>query len=54
MKKELRIGNYLYDIRDRLCKVNEINEVGYGASAIVGAITSLPNLPITLTEDIIK
>lgn len=61
---ELRIGNYLHDGEDRLCRVEELrNDERYeeledeedndniDAPAIEEAITTLPNKPIPLTED---
>jgi hypothetical protein len=56
---ELRIGNYIHDRSDRLCKVetistNLINSVfgeEFKAPAIVGGLTSLPHKPIQLTEE---
>lgn len=48
---ELRIGNLLHDNKDRLCQVEEIFKHKFKAPAIFGAITSLPNKPIPLTEE---
>lgn len=51
---QFRIGNYLHDAKDRLCKVQclELNEELY-APAISGGLTTLPNKPIPLTEEIL-
>lgn len=59
--RELRIGNYLFDNKERLCKVEEIsaeleNDVyaePFRAPAIKGCLTSLPHKPIPLTEEIL-
>lgn len=51
---ELRIGNLLYDNKDRLCKVEEIRIDEFKAPAIKGPITSLPNKPIPLDEEWLK
>lgn len=55
---ELRIGNYLVDREDRLCKVeavkpDEYNDWDYSfeAPAISGAITGLPHKPIEFNKD---
>ncbi len=52
MIKELRIGNYLHDRVDRLCRV-EVLRIGEDiyAPAIIGGQTSLPNKPIELTQE---
>lgn len=58
---ELRIGNYLHDRENRLCKVESISiglkdsVVGeaFKAHAIVGGLTSLPHKTIPLTEEIL-
>ena len=55
---ELKIGNYLFDREDRLCKVESIDVafidsiVGepFKAPAIIGGLTALPHKPIELTE----
>ena len=55
---ELKIGNYLFDREDRLCKVEAIDlafidsVVGeaFKAPAIIGGLTALPHKPIELTE----
>lgn len=47
---ELRIGNYLHDRNDNLCKVIELRADGIYAPAVDLAITGLPNKPIELTE----
>lgn len=51
--QELRIGNYLHDAKGRLCRVEEIMKTEFRAYAINGAITTLPNKPILLTEEIL-
>jgi len=50
---ELRIGNYLSDRENRLCKVEELYTNGFKAPAVIGGLTSLPNKIIKLTEDIL-
>ena len=58
---ELRIGNYLQDRENRLCKVESIDIAfiysivgeAFKAPAIYGGLTSLPHKPIPLTEDIL-
>jgi len=54
---ELRIGNYLQDRQGRLCQVEAITNntedvyaQGFRAPAIKGAVTSIPNSPIPLTD----
>jgi len=54
----LRIGNYLIDRDNRLCRVEAIKpddykecEYEFEAPAISGAITGLPHKPIQLTEE---
>ncbi len=54
--KELRIGNYLHDQKDNLCKVESIQkptrgELEYRAQVIKGGLTRLPNKPILLDEE---
>lgn len=51
--KDFRIGNYLQDRQERLCKVERIEVDGILAPAIVGGQTSLPVKPILLTEDLL-
>ena len=55
---ELRIGNYLVDREERLCRVQTLrpywNESQIEATAIKGPQTSLPNKPIPLTEEWLK
>ena len=58
---DLRIGNYLIDRQNRLCKVEAIKpddyeeyEYGFEAPAISGPITGLPHKPIPLTEEWLK
>lgn len=51
---ELRIGNYLFDAKERLCEVMKIEiteDREFYAGAVYGGITSLPNKPIPLTEE---
>jgi hypothetical protein len=52
---QLRIGNYLYDNKDNLCRVEQLNsnadETEVYAPVIKGALTYLPNKPIPLTEE---
>jgi hypothetical protein len=58
---ELRIGNYLFDREDRLCKVEAIDlafidsvvNEAFKAPAIIGGLTALPHKPIELTEEIL-
>jgi len=50
---ELRIGNYLFDQKNRLCKVDKLSSDNYRALSINGWITTLPNKPIELTEEIL-
>lgn len=58
---ELRIGNYLQDRENRLCKVESIDIAfidsivgeAFKAPAIYGGLTSLPHKPIPLTEEIL-
>lgn len=49
--RELRIGNLLGDGSGRLCRVEEISRYEFKAPAIVGALTTLPNKPMPLTEE---
>lgn len=49
--KEFRIGNYLHDRENRLCKVEELYTNEFKAPAINGGMTSLPNKTIPLTEE---
>ena len=54
--EELRIGNYLYDRKNQLCKVEALEagpERQIYASAITSSITSLPNKPIPITDEIL-
>ena len=48
---ELRIGNLLLDEKGRLCRVDSINCNYFKAPAIKGAMTTLPNTAIELTEE---
>jgi hypothetical protein len=51
---EYRLGNLLQDSEGRLCKVTKLSTEEHNeirALAIDGAITSLPNKPIPLTEE---
>ena len=55
---ELRIGNYLKDKENRLCKVEKLDITDkysdlceIDAPAIIGGLTSLPVKPIPLTEE---
>lgn len=49
--QDLRIKNYMLDRENRLCRVTEITLNDFKAPAFEGAITSLPNQPIPLTEE---
>ncbi len=50
--KELRIGNYLLDRAERLCEVETVAKHNFfSAPAIRGGLTSLPHIPILLTEE---
>ena len=48
---DFRIGNFLHDRENRLCKVEEIYTNEVKAPAINGGITSLPNKPIPITKE---
>lgn len=48
---ELRIGNLFLDGKGRLCRVDSINCNYFKAPAIKGAMTTLPNIAIQITED---
>ncbi len=49
----LRIGNLLQDREGIFCRVEELNKDNFRAPAIRGPLTSLPNSPIPLTEEIL-
>lgn len=58
---ELRVGNYLYDRKKKLCKVERIEPSDYNRAAfqfdapVIGeALTHLPYEPIPLTEEVLK
>lgn len=53
LQPQLRIGNYLYDREDNLCKVTQLGEGTIYAPAIDKATTKLPNKPIPLSEDVL-
>lgn len=50
LRKQLMIGNYLQDQKQRLCKVEELTTTDFKAPAINSPLTTLPNVEILLTE----
>lgn len=48
---ELRIGNYIFNRNDQLCKVKELSEDKINAPVIDWPVTGLPHKPIELTEE---